>query len=109
MWSTQDIEASRDSSITPTPGIGSTESIVMYVVGSRESMYSAYVRWSMELRLTSHTVRSDRSADHTSQLQSLMRISYAVFCLKNKNKAHMTINNTEHIKIDTIRTPYKYN
>src|SRR3546814_18073162 len=59
MWSTQDIEASRDSSITPTPGIGSTESIVMYVVGSRESMYSAYVRWSMERRLTSPTVRSD--------------------------------------------------
>src|SRR3546814_2851241 len=27
-----------------------------------------------------------RSEEHTSQLQSLMRISYAVFCLKNKNK-----------------------
>src|SRR3546814_10087510 len=26
-----------------------------------------------------------RSAEHTSELQSLMRISYAVFCLKNKN------------------------
>src|SRR3546814_5138997 len=26
----------------------------------------------------------DRSAEHTSELQSLMRISYAVFCLKNK-------------------------
>src|SRR3546814_9459409 len=26
-----------------------------------------------------------RSEDHTSELQSLMRISYAVFCLKNKN------------------------
>src|SRR3546814_7566957 len=29
-----------------------------------------------------------RSEEHTSELQSLMRISYAVFCLKNKNKAH---------------------
>src|SRR3546814_10267217 len=28
---------------------------------------------------------SDRSEEHTSELQSLMRISYAVFCLKNKN------------------------
>src|SRR3546814_7956197 len=28
-----------------------------------------------------------RSEEHTSELQSLMRISYAVFCLKNKNKA----------------------
>src|SRR3546814_3447895 len=30
----------------------------------------------------------DRSEEHTSELQSLMRISYAVFCLKKKNKTH---------------------
>src|SRR3546814_3826955 len=29
----------------------------------------------------------DRSEEHTSELQSLMRISYAVFCLKKKNDA----------------------
>src|SRR3546814_5796264 len=29
-----------------------------------------------------------RSEEHTSELQSLMRISYAVFCLKKKNKPH---------------------
>src|SRR3546814_3145135 len=38
-----------------------------------------------------------RSEEHTSELQSLMRISYAVFCLKkkksNKNKQNMTNNN----------------
>src|SRR3546814_9095999 len=28
-----------------------------------------------------------RSEEHTSELPSLMRISYAVFCLKNKNKS----------------------
>src|SRR3546814_6554029 len=33
----------------------------------------------------------DRSEEHTSELQSLMRISYAVFCLK-KNKTHNTLN-----------------
>src|SRR3546814_6671825 len=32
-----------------------------------------------------------RSEEHTSELQSLMRISYAVFCLKKKKK---TLNNT---------------
>src|SRR3546814_3921890 len=32
-----------------------------------------------------HHERSDRSEEHTSELQSLMRISYAVFCLKKKN------------------------
>src|SRR3546814_7858261 len=31
-------------------------------------------------------VAKDRSEEHTSELQSLMRISYAVFCLKKKNK-----------------------
>src|SRR3546814_14214309 len=32
------------------------------------------------------SVESGRSEEHTSELQSLMRISYAVFCLKKKNK-----------------------
>src|SRR3546814_4472357 len=31
-----------------------------------------------------------RSEEHTSELQSLMRISYAVFCLKKKNKQKIT-------------------
>src|SRR3546814_4268963 len=40
-------------------------------------------------------LRPDRSEEHTSELQSLMRISYAVFCLKKKkihirNKPHCT-------------------
>src|SRR3546814_9445187 len=30
-----------------------------------------------------------RSEEHTSELQSLMRISYAVFCLKKKNKKYI--------------------
>src|SRR3546814_2830168 len=36
---------------------------------------------------------SSRSEEHTSELQSLMRISYAVFCLKKKQHTHI-INNT---------------
>src|SRR3546814_1268212 len=35
-----------------------------------------------------------RSEEHTSELQSLMRISYAVFCLKKKNNHH---SNNSHI------------
>src|SRR3546814_6687112 len=31
-------------------------------------------------------MHTDRSEEHTSELQSLMRISYAVFCLKKKKK-----------------------
>src|SRR3546814_1639355 len=33
-----------------------------------------------------------RSEEHTSELQSLMRISYAVFCLKKKKTKHHTTN-----------------
>src|SRR3546814_7020314 len=32
--------------------------------------------------------RTARSEEHRSELQSLMRISYAVFCLKKKTKSH---------------------
>src|SRR3546814_9271540 len=34
--------------------------------------------------------RDHRSEEHTSELQSLMRISYAVFCLKKKKPKHRT-------------------
>src|SRR3546814_1620001 len=35
-----------------------------------------------------------RSEEHTSELQSLMRISYAVFCLKKKKKTQLTTRTT---------------
>src|SRR3546814_3190458 len=40
-------------------------------------------------RKTSSQWCSTRSEEHTSELQSLMRISYAVFCLKKKKKHNM--------------------
>src|SRR3546814_10284139 len=40
--------------------------------------------------------RIPRSEEHTSELQSLMRISYAVFCLKKKTKVH-TSSSHEHL------------
>src|SRR3546814_2791928 len=39
-----------------------------------------------DLRMHRYFFRLFRSEEHTSELQSLMRISYAVFCLKQKNK-----------------------
>src|SRR3546814_1806622 len=45
-----------------------------------------------------------RSEEHTSELQSLMRISYAVFCLKKKNKSsnqndnNYKLHNTSHMQ-----------
>src|SRR3546814_3366960 len=43
--------------------------------------------------------KTDRSEEHTSELQSLMRISYAVFCLKKKTKTHKKLD-TSHDKTD---------
>src|SRR3546814_8166315 len=41
----------------------------------------------VDVRVISSTARQlSRSEEHTSELQSLMRISYAVFCLKQKKK-----------------------
>src|SRR3546814_9804510 len=41
---------------------------------------------AVEVRLTSKDLGELRSEEHTSELQSLMRISYAVFCLKKKTR-----------------------
>src|SRR3546814_1283452 len=55
---------------------------------------------------------TNRSEEHTSELQSLMRISYAVFCLKKKKTQHIkllqllpltTSNTTQIQKITTLR------
>src|SRR3546814_1123234 len=41
-------------------------------------------------------LRPLRSEEHTSELQSLMRISYAVFCLKKKTNNKNTVRQTIH-------------
>src|SRR3546814_10745078 len=43
-------------------------------------------------RRCGRTLVERRSEEHTSELQSLMRISYAVFCLKKKNKHTCIVN-----------------
>src|SRR3546814_8623548 len=50
-------------------------------VGAPQVAYREYLGKPVELTYT-----HKRSEEHTSELQSLMRISYAVFCLKKKNK-----------------------
>src|SRR3546814_2425714 len=46
---------------------------------------TATLRWPKGIR-----AGAERSEEHTSELQSLMRISYAVFCLKNTKKKSPT-------------------
>src|SRR3546814_3693721 len=45
-----------------------------------------------------------RSEEHTSELQSLMRISYAVFCLKNKKQTNNTTLLITHIITPQLQT-----
>src|SRR3546814_4897514 len=62
--------------------------------------------------------RPQRSEEHTSELQSLMRISYAVFCLKKKKNHKHKYNTYIHlrttheekasIKLERSDTPYAY-
>src|SRR3546814_6476269 len=52
----------------------------MDVAFSRDGSEKIYVQHRMK--------EQSRSEEHTSELQSLMRISYAVFCLKKKNEIH---------------------
>src|SRR3546814_1577659 len=54
------------------------------------SMTTTLVRRALRARATAAS--SSRSEEHTSELQSLMRISYAVFCLKKKKNTHKTSN-----------------
>src|SRR3546814_8777860 len=48
--------------------------------------------------------RLNRSEEHTSELQSLMRISYAVFCLKKKKKTYTNVTNTTQVNNTTRET-----
>src|SRR3546814_4537090 len=46
---------------------------------------------------TAGLVEAQRSEEHTSELQSLMRISYAVFCLKKKKNKTNTPDQTTYV------------
>src|SRR3546814_9159860 len=70
-----------NSSVT----VRSRDSRIMTSTTSRTSCESA-VALTGRLYGSSTWKRISRSEEHTSELQSLMRISYAVFCLQKKTK-----------------------
>src|SRR3546814_4548332 len=59
-----------------------------YIIGNFNWLAGIVFRSFAGLGLTAtgSTMTMERSEEHTSELQSLMRISYAVFCLKKKKK-----------------------
>src|SRR3546814_9700411 len=57
--------------------------ILGLVLAALKSVRSRIISWPATI-LTEFLRDTPRSEEHTSELQSLMRISYAVFCLKKK-------------------------
>src|SRR3546814_4021666 len=82
------------SSISPLPSFRFTSSLTTARMSSLRSVV---------------TVSSARSEEHTSELQSLMRISYAVFCLKKKKNTHTyKMCATHTMQEDTNRLQHKH-
>src|SRR3546814_8393453 len=52
----------------------------------RRNVVTPFAEWGQPDRDDIQAIEEIRSEEHTSELQSLMRISYAVFCLKKKKE-----------------------
>src|SRR3546814_8906665 len=72
------------------PGARMLRMVVMKLIAPR--IDDAPDKWSDRIAMSTAAPplcpADMRSEEHTSELQSLMRISYAVFCLKQKNHGH---------------------
>src|SRR3546814_3292773 len=70
---------------------------ILIATGNPIEAWSAGLTWvfvqSFVLMIGGFIAPVIRSEEHTSELQSLMRISYAVFCLKKKKKHKITTHN----------------
>src|SRR3546814_10450362 len=62
-----------------------SDDVLFTVADPQEGLAQSIFRWNVRTGAV-HPVVNARSEEHTSELQSLMRISYAVFCLKKKKK-----------------------
>src|SRR3546814_7332581 len=88
----------RGPELAPGPEVQSDAEIDAFVRSHVESAYHP----SCSCRMGTDSmavVDGERSEEHTSELQSLMRISYAVFCLKKKKKktkTHTTTATNKH-------------
>src|SRR3546814_2647829 len=65
------------------------KTVLFYLVGKKgraviQRVFPKQIVHQVDLSHVKNLKFADRSEEHTSELQSLMRISYAVFCLKKK-------------------------
>src|SRR3546814_2661624 len=80
---------------------GSGYRVQVYVKGVRDSGTFPTRKEAAQWALEREAELKGRSEEHTSELQSLMRISYAVFCLKKKTHKHI---HRSHKKKSQIHT-----
>src|SRR3546814_7409516 len=73
---------------SPQAGV---ERVMLDRLGGEKARATSIVRYAPSSRFPRHQHRSE---EHTSELQSLMRTSYAVFCLKKKR--HTSYNHSIH-------------
>src|SRR3546814_8650043 len=78
-----------------------TEEMEMLAIGlmsgtSRDGMDAALIETDGEGANKGVAFHAMRSEEHTSELQSLMRISYAVFCLKQKKNNNKQLPRLQH-------------
>src|SRR3546814_2826550 len=69
----------------------------------------AYTKKVIQGLIRHHDGRAVRSEEHTSELQSLMRISYAVFCLKKITKYNHQSKNMSRIRSHFSYCDNRYN
>src|SRR3546814_10155353 len=81
------VEANESSiallAITSDIGVGSRGRFALTEL-DQESLFRPVTKWNKVIDTSSSLPRTVRSEEHTSELQSLMRTSYAAFCLKKK-------------------------
>src|SRR3546814_7585254 len=91
-----------DSADTARPGLDRRRLLLAGLAGALVLIVAAFGlgRWAAgharagaDAEARQNARAHARSEEHTSELQSLMRISYAVFCLKKKNTSE---NSTQH-------------
>src|SRR3546814_2906476 len=92
--------------------VSTTHTITGSIIGAGVARRASAVRWGVAGNVVaawfitipaSAAVAAVRSEEHTSELQSLMRISYAVFCLQ---KTSITINTISATSISSEETQY---
>src|SRR3546814_956212 len=92
-------------SVAPGVKVGNTRtSVAMAASTHNAALTPSSTKYCSRCRMPPTSRHRPRSEEHTSELQSLMRISYAVFCLKKKNKIQYTTNNNHpHTKLNITK------